>query len=72
MQRVVLAETEKLLFRVNVSTKAQYYSLCFLSQFYLNHEEPEVARKLIEVYFAFFKACIRKVRICLRSVSNDL
>lgn len=64
MQAVVLAEVEKLLFRVNISTRAQYYGLCFLSQFYLNHDEPTVARKLIEVYFAFFKACIKKVSSC--------
>lgn len=61
MQGVVLTEIEKLLFRANISTRAQYYGLCFLSQFYLNHEESAVARKLIEVYFAFFKACIKKV-----------
>jgi ribosome biogenesis protein MAK21 len=61
MQAVVLNEVEKLLFRSNISTKAQYYSLCFLSQFYLSHDSNEVARRLIEVYFAFFKSCIKKV-----------
>lgn len=61
MQGVVLVEVEKLLFRPNISTRAQYYGLCFLSQFYLSHDEPAIARKLIEVYFAFFKACIKKV-----------
>lgn len=61
MQSVVLNEIEKLLFRPNISSKAQYYSLCFLSQYYLSHESKDVAKKLIEVYLAFFKACVKKV-----------
>lgn len=63
MQEVVLKEVEKLIFRPNVSTRAQYYCLCFLSQFYLSHEAPEVAKKLIDVYLAFFKACVKKVKL---------
>lgn len=64
MQGVVLGEVEKLLFRANISSRAQYYGLCFLSQFYLSHEASEIARKLIEVYFSFFKACVKKVSLC--------
>ena len=63
MQGVVLSEVEKLLFRSNISSKAQYYGLCFLSQFYLSHETSEVARRLMEVYFSFFKACVKKVGV---------
>jgi ribosome biogenesis protein MAK21 len=69
MQAVVLNEVEKLLFRSNISTKAQYYSLCFLSQFYLSHDSNEVARRLIEVYFAFFKSCIKKGEVDSRMMS---
>ncbi|KAL3275496.1 hypothetical protein HHI36_020256 [Cryptolaemus montrouzieri] len=69
MQGVVLNEVEKLLFRTNVSTKSQYYGLCFLSQFYLNHEESEIAKRLIEVYFGFFKACVKKGEIDSRMMS---
>ena len=61
MHDVVLGEVEKLLYRSNVATRAQYYGLCFLSQFCLNRERPEIARRLIEVYFSFFKACVKKV-----------
>lgn len=67
MQGVVLREVEKLLFRQNVATRAQYYGLCFLSQFYLYHEDIEVARHLIEVYFSFFKACVKKVNNTLNN-----
>lgn len=63
MQEVVLKEIEKLLFRANVSSRAQYYCLCFLSQFYLSHEASDVAKKLIDVYLAFFKGCVKKVRM---------
>ncbi|RZC38241.1 CCAAT/enhancer-binding protein zeta, partial [Asbolus verrucosus] len=69
MQVVVLNEVEKLLFRSNVSTKAQYYGLCFLSQFYLSHDSNEVARRLVEVYFSFFKACVKKGEIDSRMMS---
>ncbi|KAK9877934.1 hypothetical protein WA026_020157 [Henosepilachna vigintioctopunctata] len=69
MQSVVLNEVEKLIFRHNISTKAQYYGLCFLSQFYLNHEESDIAKRLIEVYFGFFKACVKKGEVDSRMMS---
>lgn len=69
MQEVVLVEIEKLLFRPNISSRAQYYSLCFLSQFYLCHEAADVARRLIEVYFSFFKACVKTGDVDSRMMS---
>ncbi|CAH0547490.1 unnamed protein product [Brassicogethes aeneus] len=69
MQGVVLNEIEKLLFRPNISNRAQYYSLCFLSQYYLSHDSSDVARKLIEVYFSFFKGCIKKGEVDSRMMS---
>lgn len=69
MQMVVLNEIEKLIFRPNISTRAQYYSLCFLSQFHLSHETSHIARKLIEVYFSFFKACVKTGDIDSRMMS---
>lgn len=62
MQGVVLGEIEKVLFRPNIQPRAQYYCLCFLSQFYLHHEASEIAKRLIDVYFSFFKACVKKVK----------
>lgn len=61
MQGIVLGEIEKLLFRPNISSRAQYYSLCFLSQYYLSHESSNVAKKLVDVYLSFFKGCVKKV-----------
>lgn len=72
MKGVVLLEVEKLLFRPNVSTKAQYYGVCYLSQFYLSHDSTDVAKRLIDVYFSFFKACIKKVNIFLGILCSTL
>uniref|UniRef100_A0A3Q3J9Q0 CCAAT/enhancer-binding protein zeta n=1 Tax=Monopterus albus TaxID=43700 RepID=A0A3Q3J9Q0_MONAL len=60
MKVVVCCEVERLMFRPNISTKAQYYAACFLSQVKLSHSEAELAAKLITIYFTFFRACIKK------------
>ncbi|XP_043933337.1 CCAAT/enhancer-binding protein zeta [Protopterus annectens] len=60
MKLVVCSEIERLLYRPNISPKAQYYSICFLNQLVLSHEESDLANKLISVYFSFFRACIKK------------
>ncbi|KAF3703208.1 CCAAT/enhancer-binding protein zeta CCAAT-box-binding transcription factor [Channa argus] len=60
MKAVVCCEVERLMFRPNISPKAQYYAVCFLSQVMLSHDEAELASKLITIYFSFFRACIKK------------
>ncbi|XP_061667590.1 CCAAT/enhancer-binding protein zeta isoform X2 [Syngnathoides biaculeatus] len=60
MKVVVCCEVERLMFRANISPKAQYYAVCFLSQVHLSHDEEALAAKLIAVYFSFFRACINK------------
>ncbi|XP_053445774.1 CCAAT/enhancer-binding protein zeta [Nycticebus coucang] len=60
MKGVVCSEVERLLFRSNISPKAQYYAICFLNQMVLSHEESELANKLITLYFCFFRTCIKK------------
>lgn len=60
MKAVVCCEVERLMFRPNVSPKAQYYAVCFLSQVKLSHDEAELAAKLITIYFSFFRACVKK------------
>uniref|UniRef100_A0A8C5QQE6 CCAAT/enhancer-binding protein zeta n=1 Tax=Leptobrachium leishanense TaxID=445787 RepID=A0A8C5QQE6_9ANUR len=60
MKVVVCLEIERLLYRPNVSEKAQYYGICFLNQIMFSHEETDLANQLITVYFSFFKACIKK------------
>lgn len=60
MKGIVCGEVERLLFRSNISPKAQYYAICFLNQMVLSHEESELANKLITLYFCFFRTCIKK------------
>lgn len=60
MKLVVLREIEKLLFRKNVSQRTQYYAICLLAQYVLDRNDEGAAATLIEVYFAFFKACLKK------------
>ncbi|XP_041815058.1 CCAAT/enhancer-binding protein zeta [Chelmon rostratus] len=60
MKAVVCCEVERLMFRPNISPKAQYYAVCFLSQVKLSHDEAELAAKLITIYFSFFRACVKK------------
>lgn len=60
MKLVILREVEKLLFRKNVAQRTQYYAICLLVQFALDKNDDIIAATLIEVYFAFFKACLKK------------
>eukprot|EP00079_Xenopus_tropicalis_P025088 XP_012818209.1 PREDICTED: CCAAT/enhancer-binding protein zeta isoform X1 [Xenopus tropicalis] len=60
MKTVVCLEIERLLYRPNISEKAQYYGICFLNQIIFSHEESDLANQLITVYFCFFRACVKK------------
>ncbi|XP_032661057.1 CCAAT/enhancer-binding protein zeta isoform X3 [Chelonoidis abingdonii] len=63
MKGVVCNEVERLLYRSNISPKAQYYAVCFLNQIVLSHEENDLANKLITLYFCFFRSCIKKKEV---------
>jgi len=60
MKLIVLREIEKLIFRKNVAQRTQYYAICLLTQYILNKDDNETANTLMEIYFAFFKACVKK------------
>jgi len=61
MKWVVVGEVERLLYRQNISAKAQYYGVCFLSQILLEkYNQDNLAAKLIGIYFSFFKVSIKK------------
>ncbi|XP_052747869.1 CCAAT/enhancer-binding protein zeta [Galleria mellonella] len=72
MKAVVLAEIEKMLFRSNISPRAQYYGVCFLNQFFLGKDDSKIAENLIRIYFSFFKASIKKGEIDSRLMSAIL
>lgn len=69
MKQVVMNEVEKLLFRSNIGPKAQYYGICFLSQYHFDNEDSEIARNIISIYFSFFKASIKKGEVESRLMS---
>jgi ribosome biogenesis protein MAK21 len=62
MKPVVVDEVERVLYRPNIGSRAQYYGLCFLSEvmFAPGGADQELANKLIGLYFGFFKACCKR------------
>ena len=60
MKTVVVEEVERLLYRPNIGQRAQYYGLCFLSEVIFSATDRPLANKLIQLYFGFFKACVKK------------
>ena len=50
-------------FRQNISERAKYYGLCFMSQIILDNEDSGVATALINIYISFFKASVKMVNI---------
>ncbi|VDI28213.1 ribosome biogenesis protein MAK21 [Mytilus galloprovincialis] len=69
MKSVVVDEVERLLYRPNISSKAQYYSICFLNQLMLSREDKLLAAKLVTVYFSFFKSFVKKGEVDSKMMS---
>lgn len=70
MKHVVVSEVERLLYRPNISPKAQYYGICFLSQILLDQLQGDnLAGKLIGIYFSFFKLSISKGEVDTKLMS---
>ncbi|CAH8359277.1 unnamed protein product [Eruca vesicaria subsp. sativa] len=57
MKAVVIDEVDSFLFRPHLGLRAKYHAVNFLSQIRLSHkgDDPKVAKRLIDVYFALFK-----------------
>ncbi|XP_054474191.1 LOW QUALITY PROTEIN: CCAAT/enhancer-binding protein zeta [Anoplopoma fimbria] len=72
MKATVCCEVERLMFRPNISAKAQYYAVVFLSQVMLSHDEAELAAKLIAIYFSFFRSCVKKKDVESKMLSGLL
>ncbi|XP_035827033.1 CCAAT/enhancer-binding protein zeta isoform X2 [Aplysia californica] len=60
MIQVIVREVKQLLHRANVSSRAQYYAICFLSQLRLNQSRSALASELISIYFYFFQMYLQK------------
>lgn len=59
MCEVIAKETEKLLFRNNITEHAQHFALCFLSQI-APRGNADVCTKLVQICFSFFKIVVQK------------
>lgn len=57
----ILNEVERMLFRSHISKRSQYYGICFLSQYRLSGADKDLCKRLIVLYFSFFKACVKTV-----------
>ncbi|XP_055914000.1 CCAAT/enhancer-binding protein zeta [Eupeodes corollae] len=68
---VITAEAEKLLFRNNISERAQHFALCFLAQI-APSGRPEVCTKLVNICFALFKVLVKKGAINNRTMQAIL
>lgn len=56
---VIAAETEKFLFRNNISEHAQHFGLCYLAELSI-HGNIDVCVKLVNICFDFFKILVAK------------
>lgn len=59
MCTVIASETEKFLFRNNITEHAQHFALCFLAQL-TPHGNIDVCTKLVNICFSFFKILIAR------------
>ncbi|XP_017133754.1 uncharacterized protein F23B12.7 [Drosophila elegans] len=68
---VIVSEAEKLLFRNNISERAQHFALCFLSSI-APSGRPEVCTKLVNICFALFKVLVQKGAVNNRTMQAIL
>ncbi|XP_004525834.1 CCAAT/enhancer-binding protein zeta [Ceratitis capitata] len=68
---VIVAESEKLLFRNNISERAQHFALCFLASI-APSGRPEVCSKLVNICFALFKVLVQKGAVNNRTMQAIL
>ncbi|RYN83891.1 Ribosome biogenesis protein [Alternaria alternata] len=63
MKNVIISSIESdLIFRPNQNGIAKYYAIITLNQTVLSLKEPEVANKLLEIYFSVFLGLLKKQR----------
>lgn len=68
---VIVNETEKLLFRNNISDRAQHFALCYLASI-AHAGTPEVCTKLVNICFSLFKVLVQKGAINNRTMQAIL
>lgn len=78
---VIVNETEKFLFRSNLTEHAQHFAICFLSQL-APHGNLDVSTKLVNICLSFFKVVVHKglinskimqaILLCLKHSITDV
>ncbi|KAK3862223.1 hypothetical protein Pcinc_031899 [Petrolisthes cinctipes] len=66
LKTVVVDHIEDMMYRTNLNGKAQYYCLCFLKDIIFGAGDQQLAQKLLNVYFGFFKGCTTKGEVDTR------
>lgn len=71
MCEVIAQETEKLLFRNNITEHAQHFALCFLSSV-APRGNAAVCTRLVQICFSFFKVVVQKGAVNSRTMQAIL
>ncbi|KAF9934002.1 hypothetical protein FBU30_003720 [Linnemannia zychae] len=72
MTMIVVREIERLLMRPRISERAQYYAIITLNQTILSARQTDVANKLIDIYFVFFKRMLGDQESQVKKTKNFL
>ncbi|KAG0213652.1 CBF/Mak21 family-domain-containing protein [Mortierella sp. GBAus27b] len=72
MTMIVVREIERLLMRPRISERAQYYAVITLNQTILNARQMDVANKLIDIYFIFFKRMLGDHESRIKKAKNHV
>ncbi|KAF9130984.1 hypothetical protein BGX30_013289 [Mortierella sp. GBA39] len=72
MTMIVVREIERLLMRPRISERAQYYAVITLNQTILSARQVDVANKLIDLYFIFFKRMLGDQESQVKKTKNFL
>ncbi|KAF9973347.1 hypothetical protein BGZ73_003424 [Actinomortierella ambigua] len=72
MAMVVVREVERLLMRPRVSQRSQYYAIITLNQTILTGKQTDVANKLIDIYFVFFKRMLGDHESEVKKTKNSI
>ncbi|KAI1303890.1 hypothetical protein EDD11_005296 [Mortierella claussenii] len=72
MTMIVVREIERLLMRPRISERAQYYAIITLNQTILSARQVDVANKLVDLYFVFFKRMLGDQESQVKKTKNYL
>lgn len=63
MRPVIVKEIERLVYRKNISCRAQLYAISFLSQLQLRAGEVDLAASLLNIYIGLFRMLVMKQKM---------